>query len=210
MSSIKRQAFTLIELLVVIAVLGILAGILVPTIGSVLSRGKSAASLNEIAHLRTALESYEQDFQAYPPSKLSLIGAGGLPANEGNECLVACLDTRRGKGPYHELPPARLHNSDEDQVRGSLSVLTGARDTTELYELVDPWGNPYIYFSWAEVLRGRSVPYMIDGRLTTIAPITTKTKDVLPGEGRYQIWSVGPNGVDDRGEADDITSWKGK
>ena len=62
-----RSAFTLIELLAVIAIVGVLAGILIPTVG-VLKRGahKSAAA-TQIRGLGVGLQLYVQDNRGYLP-----------------------------------------------------------------------------------------------------------------------------------------------
>jgi len=63
----NRIGFTLIELLVVISIIAILAGLLIPVIGSVRRRGQVTATVLEIQNLKAAIEQYKQKFGDYPP-----------------------------------------------------------------------------------------------------------------------------------------------
>ena len=59
-------AFTLIELLIVVAIIGILAAIAVPSFLNARIRAKVARAYSDIRSLRTAVESYYIDNNAYP------------------------------------------------------------------------------------------------------------------------------------------------
>jgi prepilin-type N-terminal cleavage/methylation domain-containing protein len=61
------NGFTLVELLVVIAIIGVLIGLLFPTIAAVQQRAKEADTASLIASLQSACERYAVDFNgAYP------------------------------------------------------------------------------------------------------------------------------------------------
>ena len=63
-----KSGFTLIELLVVIAVIGLLAGILVPSIGAALDKGKRTQCLNHVKSISTALLGYAGDHRGHLPA----------------------------------------------------------------------------------------------------------------------------------------------
>ena len=62
-----RSAFTLIEMLTVIAIIGILAGILIPTVQVALRKVRIATATADIRNLDEALTAYNLDFGAFPP-----------------------------------------------------------------------------------------------------------------------------------------------
>lgn len=62
-----RSAFTLVELLVVLAIIGILAGILVPTINGVINNTRRGALKIEVDELAKAVERYRDKHGDYPP-----------------------------------------------------------------------------------------------------------------------------------------------
>lgn len=60
-------AFTLVEMLVVIAIIGVLAAILVPTLGAAIRKAKIGAVAMEVNQLSQAIEAYKLQFGDYPP-----------------------------------------------------------------------------------------------------------------------------------------------
>ena len=66
MKNKRTHAFTLIELLMVVAIIGILAGILVPTVGAVRKQANVAASKAQLSNYVTAIQMFKGDYGYYP------------------------------------------------------------------------------------------------------------------------------------------------
>jgi prepilin-type N-terminal cleavage/methylation domain-containing protein len=62
----RRQAFTLIELLTVIAVIGILAAIIIPTVGGAQDSATRAKTKAQFGQWAAAMELYRQEYGFYP------------------------------------------------------------------------------------------------------------------------------------------------
>ena len=62
----KNLGFTLIELLMVIAIIGILAGILVPTVGAVRKQANIAASKAQLSSYVNAIQLFKGEYNYYP------------------------------------------------------------------------------------------------------------------------------------------------
>lgn len=67
-----RGGFTMIEMLVVILVIGILAAILLPAIGSVMTRARDAQVMTEIKALETGLAGFKSTYGVDPPSRITI------------------------------------------------------------------------------------------------------------------------------------------
>jgi type II secretion system protein G len=77
------KGFTLIELLVVIAIIGILASIIMVSLGSARAKGRDAKRISDIRTIQLALEEYYNDNGTYPPTQAALysgtISPGYIP-----------------------------------------------------------------------------------------------------------------------------------
>ena len=62
----NQKGFTLIELMIVIAIIGILAAIAIPQFASYRAKSFNTASVSDIRNIRTDLEAYYAEWQAYP------------------------------------------------------------------------------------------------------------------------------------------------
>lgn len=71
-----EAAFTLIEIIIVLAVLGVLAGVAVPTVDLLQSKARSRATVEAMSALEDALDGYFEDHLRYPDA-LADLEAGG-------------------------------------------------------------------------------------------------------------------------------------
>ncbi len=74
----QDEGFTLIELLVVIVILGVLAAVVVFSVGGLTDRGQTSACKADRNTLEVALEAYRAKTGAYPVTQANLIE----PANQ--------------------------------------------------------------------------------------------------------------------------------
>lgn len=74
----NEAGFTLIELLVVITILGILAGIVVFSVGGVTTKGQTAACQTDTVTIQTAEEAYYAQNGHYAASIAELVSGGFL------------------------------------------------------------------------------------------------------------------------------------
>ncbi len=68
----SRLGFTLVELLMVVVIIGILVGLLVPTIAAAFRRAKEASVTAELNNLAAALAAFKNQYGDYPPSRIIL------------------------------------------------------------------------------------------------------------------------------------------
>lgn len=86
--------------------------------------------------------------------------------------------------------------------------------------LLDPWGNPYHYREWSSIralfkdqfLEAPAAPrgpFTASNSGSGQAPISGSVTDSIHSPEQYDIWSNGPNGVNEYGApgSDDVTSW---
>lgn len=95
----QQRGFTLIELLVVIAIIGILAGMVIVSLGGAREKARDAQRKSDLRQLKTALELFNGDNQTYP-------GQGGNFAQCTAVNQMAAVFQPQGGTPYIRTIPA--------------------------------------------------------------------------------------------------------
>jgi type IV pilus assembly protein PilA len=90
----REEGFTLIELLVVMIIIGILAAIAIPVFLSQRQKGYDASVKSDLRVFASELESYNTDYQAYPPvGQFSQASGGVLTVASGDTIRVSSGNT---------------------------------------------------------------------------------------------------------------------
>ncbi|CAI8306694.1 MAG: Uncharacterised protein [Opitutia bacterium UBA7350] len=154
----KSLGFTLIELLVVISVVGILVSITFGVSRGVKSAQSRALAKAELSVLAQALEQYKSRYGDYPWHDFD---DGDYPTPEGGETTNAMLlYALTGRMDMKRVPSANggteirvskvSDQLDNAQVIANPQFIETSKfsvsgDVNEPNQLLDPWGNPYIY-----------------------------------------------------------------
>jgi prepilin-type N-terminal cleavage/methylation domain-containing protein len=213
--SVRRGAFTLVEMLVVIGIIAILASLSVAGLRIAQNMSIASAEQHDITLLRSAVDRFEREMGDYPPTQWVFFQVVGVNnRNEGNECLFACLQSRKKGGPYVEdLDESRWTNTDSDtlveaMLRRVVAALEWTRSGPALLEYTDHWGNPYVYFHHRDY--GKKLSYVRADGVAFDAEAAKSESDPKSwaAPSTYQIWSLGPDGENQNGGGDDICSWR--
>jgi prepilin-type N-terminal cleavage/methylation domain-containing protein len=148
-----QQGFTLIELLMVIAVILILAGITFSISRGVQNTQARSKAKAELATISLAIEQFKSRYGDYPWHQ-----GGGGNSTDNNKMLLYALTGRMvlaDPSPADNTTEiAAIEITDQAQIDKNPKFLDESKfSTTQTGQfstnLLDPWGNPYIYrYKW--------------------------------------------------------------
>ena len=138
-----RTGFTLIELLVVIAIIGLLAGILIPTINKARGAALRARALGQIQDLDGAIKRFIAEYRVPPrPNGVAMGQADEEFSGQGAGEIIGVLINRADSDEAAKQNPKQIVFLDLDPA--SFGVKTMDEVLTALVEgYPDPWGRPY-------------------------------------------------------------------
>lgn len=210
----RISRFTLVEMLTVVAIIGILAGLIIPTVIIAQNRGRETQAKSDISSIMTAMKQLKSDYNRILPASgvindsISASVASDIATISGtaydgfiaelsvpkNTELTQTATTRINKRKKVYLDPKNGFAPDK--------AYNDAANTEKLW--LDPWGSRYVIYVKLKDTHELAIP-----NCKTIA------SDIA-------IYSFGPNGEDDKGcnasldecthsgnhkNHDDIASW---
>ncbi len=193
----KKSAFTLVELLVVIAIIAILAAIIFPVYSRAKVSAYRSSDMSSMNEIRTALQLYKTDQDAFPPRLLGFVSLYTSGPNMGN---IIPADQLVGALYPHRIPsldtfrPAFLRGTDAlttstTQAVWPPSSKIGGSDTSPLQRF-GPNDGPVTITTTGGLYAGVGTPanfYSVSGYDTAAVKTATGTEREL----RYALFWTG-------------------
>jgi prepilin-type N-terminal cleavage/methylation domain-containing protein len=201
--------FTLVEMLVVLAVIAGMMGLVSIFLFKAKDEGERKIAGAEIQQIKAAISAYMNDPRRGAPPPTSLADEKVLLDNDFNlgiESLVVAFNALEYDSESPFTREDRYANGDKDLSKVQLTKF-GKKD---LFEYLDQWHRPFIYFRLSDFERGKSgvQNYQLpDGIMIEVQPVKSDALGTYAGMADgYQIISLGPDG--EFGTKDDVVSWK--
>lgn len=175
-------AYTLVEILLVASIIAVIMGLIMGATIKARHKAKLTQTQVLLDQIGAAMRMYVDDFGSYPPDGAINRYPGSI-AGSSAECLYYYLGASFRRGVNASVFAGPYMNFEGSEVKVSRVTACdfdgdGAMDD-DLKEILDPWG---------KALRYRQPP---SKNLNT-----------------YDLYSYGPNGVDNAGLGDDINNWE--
>ena len=211
----RNAGFTLIEILVVIAIIAAILGGVSIMIGKTGDVKMMLTAKTRVSGLGAAVEQLHapDNLGMYPPSRMDqLIGPGasgpvgkrlGSPPNDVNCGIESLYVAVRLKGVKADVTGFEsedsLANLDDDRASAMVPDMMSA----DLYEYIDPWGNPLVYISARDYKDPKKVERDVRGdkQEVKVAPAKRSNGEFVRPDS-FQLFSMGPDGGP--GTEDDI------
>ena len=210
----RPYCFTIIELIIGITIMILLVAMLMPALSGALESTKKSVAVEMANALSTAVQAYESEYGTPPGFTISTWGKLTFPSYRDGTGKAQYQDYILDDAPLGENEdqykydillqvlsatdfPWQLLNSPSTPIdmahlankRKIQFLIPPAEDfTTNGY--VDPWGRRFIVL----------LDYNFDGQ------VALANGAILKGS-RVYVYSAGPDGVNDSGGNDDVTSW---
>ncbi|MEE9200751.1 MAG: prepilin-type N-terminal cleavage/methylation domain-containing protein [Candidatus Brocadiales bacterium] len=146
MNKKHTYGFTLLEIVIVLAIVGILAGVLVPTIKGYVGSAKQLRAEQDTKALGEAMLAFNKDTARYP---IYQVGTATSPSNS----VFVVTYTAEGDAPAASVDAASWGSATADTFDNQLENNTPAYPTTGEFAWrgpyigpirMDPWGNKYV------------------------------------------------------------------
>ncbi|MHC4472581.1 MAG: prepilin-type N-terminal cleavage/methylation domain-containing protein [Planctomycetota bacterium] len=212
----RAAGFTLIEVLVVMTIVAALMGMVVLLVGHAGKTKEMTITTQRLNGIRAGVEHLRQPhlYGLYPTAAMdrlkglkgedvgSLVGISNR-TNVGIETLYVALFLSTHDYSIADLGDDWLANTDGDQMKGNPT----RSESTELFEFVDAWGNPFAYFSQWDYQNpeGLTEYTMEGGEQVKVVPWKMEKTGQFQNPSSFQLFSAGPDEIFNTD--DDIGNW---
>lgn len=197
--------FSLIEVMVVIAIIAGLIATGTLMLGIAQKKRLITETQGRLNSLGAAIEELKSNdqLQRYPPTSLSKLtfsgfdgakwNAGANAKNVGIETLYVCF-----RLPGITVTPKNLDSADAvgNTDGDSASSVIGTLQKPDLFEYLDAWGNPFVYFSASDYKDPSKVEQYVlgNGEEVKVSPKKNEQNGEFMCLNSFQLISLGPDG----------------
>ena len=165
----KISGFTLIELLMVIAIIGILAGILIPTVGAVRTQANLAASKAQLSNYVNAITMFKGEYGYYPFSdaqtddganinSLSSDFIETLSGRNDSGKTISTVENRRGIS-FHSFSESEFLLKDDDTI--DYSTIADRFNNSQIFIAIDGDGDGEVSVPGNSELKSSVTAYVV-------------------------------------------------